>query len=160
MLKWTLSEWKNINRECASLFITHTLTHWGAWVRHEKLSQVWEREQAVEIIFYVFGFYCYHWCSFYLWGSCRVFVLYGFPEENSLCLLSLVFIAVHVILSDKILRSYCLNDKNLTSMNTLSLGLPYSLRTLRFDPPIPLWSDIYWASWIHWRRKNWIVRKL
>ena len=31
-----------------------------------------------------------------------------------LCLLSLVFIAMHVILSDKILRSYCLNDKNLT----------------------------------------------
>ena len=26
------------------------------------------------------------------------FLLYGFPEENSLCLLSLVFIAVHVIL--------------------------------------------------------------
>ena len=28
---------------------------------------------------------------------------YGFPEENSLCLLSLVIIVVHVILSDKIL---------------------------------------------------------
>ena len=42
------------------------------------------------------------------------FLLYGFPEENSLCLLSLVFIDVHVILSDEILRSYCLNDKNLT----------------------------------------------
>ena len=27
-----------------------------------------------------------------------------FPEENSLCLLSLLFIAVHVILSNKILR--------------------------------------------------------
>ena len=26
------------------------------------------------------------------------FLLYGFPEENSLCLLSLVFIAVHIIL--------------------------------------------------------------
>ena len=46
-----------------------------------------------------------------LWG----FLLYGFFEENSSCLLSLVFIAVHVILSDKILRSYCLNDKNLTN---------------------------------------------
>ena len=34
-----------------------------------------------------------------LWG----FLLYGFPKENSLCLLSLVFIVVHVILSDKIL---------------------------------------------------------
>ena len=45
-----------------------------------------------------------------LWG----FLLYGFPRENSLCLLSLVFIVVHVILSDKILKSYCLNNKNLT----------------------------------------------
>ena len=32
-----------------------------------------------------------------LWG----FLLYGFPEENSLCLLYLVFITVHVILSVK-----------------------------------------------------------
>ena len=32
-----------------------------------------------------------------LWG----FLLYGFPEENSLCLLSLVFFVVHVILSVK-----------------------------------------------------------
>ena len=31
------------------------------------------------------------------------FLLYGFPKENSLCLLSLVFIVVHVILLDKIL---------------------------------------------------------
>ena len=45
-----------------------------------------------------------------LWG----FLIYGIPEENSLCLLSLVIIVVNVILSDKILRSYCLNDKNLT----------------------------------------------
>ena len=32
-----------------------------------------------------------------LWG----FLLYGFPEENSLCLLYFVFIVVHVILSVK-----------------------------------------------------------
>ena len=31
------------------------------------------------------------------------FYIYGFPEENSLCLLSRVIITVHVILSDKIL---------------------------------------------------------
>ena len=31
-----------------------------------------------------------------------------------MCLLSLLFVVVHVILSDKILRSYCLHDKNLT----------------------------------------------
>ena len=41
----------------------------------------------------------------------RVFLIYGFPEEN-LCLLSLL-IVVHVILSDNIVRSYFLNDKNL-----------------------------------------------
>ena len=34
-----------------------------------------------------------------LWG----FLFYGFPEENSLCLLSLVIIVANVILSDKIL---------------------------------------------------------
>ena len=33
----------------------------------------------------------------------RGFLLYGLPEENSLCLLSLVIIVVYVILSDKIL---------------------------------------------------------
>ena len=32
-----------------------------------------------------------------LWG----FLIYGFPDENSLCLLSLFFIVVHVILSIK-----------------------------------------------------------
>ena len=31
----------------------------------------------------------------------RGFLLYGFPEENSSCLLSLVFISMHVILSVK-----------------------------------------------------------
>ena len=29
------------------------------------------------------------------------FLLYGFPEENALCLLSLVFSAMHVLLSVK-----------------------------------------------------------
>ena len=33
----------------------------------------------------------------------RGFLLYGFPKENILCLLSLVIFAVHVILSDNIL---------------------------------------------------------
>ena len=37
-----------------------------------------------------------------------------FPRGKYLCLFSLVIIAVHVIILDKILRSYCLNDKNLT----------------------------------------------
>ena len=101
------------------LHISHTLTHWGAWVREEKLSQVREREQLLEIIFSIFGFYYCHWCPFYLWGSCRVFSFTVPPRKNSLCLLSLVIIAKHVILLDKILRSYCLNDKNLTVMSLL-----------------------------------------
>ena len=37
-----------------------------------------------------------------------------FPRGKYFCFLSLVIIVVHVNLSDKILRSYCLNDKNLT----------------------------------------------
>ena len=52
----------------------------------------------------------------------RGFIFYGFPKENSLCPLSLVFSAMHVILSDKILRSYCLNDKNLTLPHCRKLG--------------------------------------
>ena len=38
-----------------------------------------------------------------------------FPRGKILCVSCLLcFIAVHVILSNKILRSYCLNDKNIT----------------------------------------------
>ena len=37
-----------------------------------------------------------------------------FLEEKYVCLLSLVIIVMHVILLDKILTSYYLNDQNLT----------------------------------------------
>ena len=60
------------------------------------------------------------------------FLLYGFPEENSLCLVSLVVIDVHVILSDKILISYFLNDKNLTEV-TLRDGIHTLFRKVVFD---------------------------
>ena len=72
-----------------------------------------ERDQLSKIIFLFLGF-------IFSTGSHSIseefvgFPLYGFPKENSLCLMSFVFIAVHVILSDKILRSYYLNDKNIT----------------------------------------------
>ena len=82
-------------------------------MREENLSQVREREQLWRSSFLSLGLLL----PLVLILSLRKlqgFLLYGFPEENSLCLLSLVFIAVHVILLDKILRSYCLNDKNLT----------------------------------------------
>ena len=61
-----------------------------------------ERDQLMEIIFMflVFTFAMVLILSLRkLWG----FLLYGFPKENSLCLLSLVIIAMHVILSYKIL---------------------------------------------------------
>ena len=81
-------------------------------MREKKLAQVRERI-AAEIIFLSLGFTATigaHSISEEVVG----FFLYGFPEENSLCLLPLVIIVVHVILLDKILRSYCLNDKNIT----------------------------------------------
>ena len=86
----------------------HSL-NWGAWVR----AHTRERENS-----------CWR-SSFCLWvllfplvlilslRKLRGFLLYSFIEVNSLCLLSLVIIIVHVILLDKILRSYFLNDKNL-----------------------------------------------
>ena len=43
-----------------------------------------------------------------------VFLLYGFPEDNLCGYFLLLLIVVHVILSDKILRSYCQIDKNIT----------------------------------------------
>ena len=54
----------------------------------------------------------------------RGFLLYGFPEENSLCLLSLVLIAVHVVLlvkDPKIMLALML--KKLTVNNDLSMIL-------------------------------------
>ena len=82
-------------------------------MREEVLIQVGERTTSRDHLFYL-------WVLLLplvlilslrkLWG----FLLYGFPEENYLCLLSLVIFAMHVLLLDKILRSYCLNDKNLT----------------------------------------------
>ena len=79
--------------------------------RGEALSSEREREQLLEIIFMSLGF-TVAIGAHSIFEEVAVFFLYGFLEENSLCLLSLVFIVVHVILSDKILRSYCLNDKN------------------------------------------------
>ena len=67
-----------------------------------------------------------------LWG----FLLYGFSEENSLCLLSLVFIAVHVIISDKILRSYCLNDKNLTQSARYSCQVLMMISSIKSNSKI------------------------
>ena len=81
--------------------------------RGEALSSEREREQLWRSSFLSLGFTATigsHSISKEVVG----FYPLWFLEENSVCLLSLVFIYVHVILGDKILRSYCLNDKNLT----------------------------------------------
>ena len=94
----------------------HTHTHslnWGAWVREEVLTLVRERTTVGDHLFCLWVLLL----PLVLILSLRKlqgFILYGFPKENSLCLLSLVIIDVHVILSVKILRSYCLNYKNIT----------------------------------------------
>ena len=109
-----LSERKNINREWSSLFETHTYTHSiGVHEWERKCWHKWERS-AVEDHLYVFGFLLLLLALIISLRKLLGFLLYSFPNKNSLRLLSLVIIIVHVILSDNILRSYWLNDKNLT----------------------------------------------
>ena len=115
LLEWKKIEWNNINRSEALLIsIHHTHTH--------SLRRMSERERTIvgDHIFCLWVLLL----PFVLILSLRklwAFLLYGFPEENYLCLLSLVIIDVHVILSDKILRSYCLNYKNLTMFCKVNL---------------------------------------
>ena len=94
-------------------------------MREEKLSQVRERENNCwRSSFLSLGFTAAigtHSISKEVSG----FLLYGFHEENYFCLLSLVIIVVHLILSDNILRSYCLNDKNLTPFPGLLFFFQY-----------------------------------
>ena len=94
-----------------SIWNTHSL-NCSAWVKEEELAQLRETI-VVKDHLCVFRFYFLLVLILSL-RKLRGFLLYGFLEENSLCLWSLVIIVVHVILSYKILRSYWLNDKNLT----------------------------------------------
>ena len=71
----------------------------------------------MEIIFSIFRLLLLPLVLILSLGKLRGFLLYGFPEENSLCLLFLVFIVVHVILSIKdpnLDHNASLNDKNMT----------------------------------------------
>ena len=79
-------------------------------MREEELTQAREREQLLEIIFLSLGFTATIGAHSIFEEVVGVF-LYGFPKDNiyAYCLLWLTI--VHVILSNKILRSYCLNDK-------------------------------------------------
>ena len=65
--------------------------------RGEDLSSVRERKRCGDHLFYfqvLLLLLVLILSRRMLWG----FLLYGFPKENSLCLLSLMFIDVHVIL--------------------------------------------------------------
>ena len=62
----------------------------------------WEREQLLEIIFLSLGFTVAIGADS-IYEEVAGFLIYGFPKDKYLCLLSLVIIFVHVILSDKIL---------------------------------------------------------
>ena len=133
MLEWVSSERKNINGEWASLFIKHTLTHWGAWVR--------ERTSCGDHLF-CFWVLLLPLVLILSLRKLRVFLLYGFPEENYLCLLSLVIIDVHVILSDNIPRSYSLNDKNLTALPKRLSSIPISFQYLQIKRG---WNFFRWT---------------
>ena len=97
-----------------SIYYTHTLTQLGRMSeRGEALSSERERKTIGDHLFCLWVLLL----PLVLILSLRKlqgFVLYGFLEKNYLCLLSLMLIVVHVILLDKILISYYLNDKNLT----------------------------------------------
>ena len=68
-------------------------------MREEKFSQVRERDRSCGDHLYVFRVLLL--VLILSPRKLRGFILYGFIKENSLCLLSLVFIAVHVFLSVK-----------------------------------------------------------
>ena len=69
-------------------------------MREEKLSQC-ERERLLLSGVHLTILGSYHFVLILSLRKLRGFLLYGFPKENSLSLLSLMFIAVHVILSVK-----------------------------------------------------------
>ena len=71
-------------------------------MREEKLSQC-VRERLLLSGDHLTVFQFYHFVLILSLRKLRGFLLYGFPEENSLCLLSLVIMVVHFILSYKIL---------------------------------------------------------
>ena len=99
-------------------FYTHT--HSSSAHERERASSHKEEREAIEYHLYTFYVLLLLLVLILSLRKLQGFLLYGFTEENSLCLLSLVIIAVHVILSDKILRSYCLNDKKYNMVSELT----------------------------------------
>ena len=104
--------------------------------RGEDLSSVRERTSYGDHLFY-FWVLLLPLVLILSLRKLRGFLLYGFPKKNYLCLLSLVIIVVHFTLSNKILRSYCLNDKNLTKAATMKAEVEKMLK-FGFIYPITL----------------------
>ena len=82
---------------------THTLTQLGRMSERGSAGTS-ERDKLSEIIFMFSGFTAAIGAHS-IFEEVAGFFLYGFLEETYLCLLSLVIIVVHLILSYKILRS-------------------------------------------------------
>ena len=83
-------------------------------MREEKLSQVRERENSCWRSYFLSLDFTAAIGAHSISKEAAGFSPLWFPWGKYLCLLSLVIIEVHVIISNKILRSYYLNDKNLT----------------------------------------------
>ena len=96
----------------SSFLHIYTHTHLGHMSERGSIGTS-ERDHLSEIIFMFSGF-TFATSAHSISEAVARFFLYGFPEDKYFCLFSLVLIIVHVILLDKILRSYCLIDKNLT----------------------------------------------
>ena len=79
-------------------------------MRKEESTHKWEREQLLEIIFLSLGFITAIGAHS-IYEEFVGFYPLLFSQGKYLCLFSLLIIDVRVILSDKILISYCLNDK-------------------------------------------------
>ena len=82
-----------------SIYHTHTLTHWGAWVREKLLG--FERENTA----IARSSSCFRVLLLVLILSLRKlrgFLLYGFPEEKICvhCLLCLIVVLVIILVKD------------------------------------------------------------
>ena len=82
-----------------SLSIYHTHTH--SLGRMSEKRSCWDKRETAAVGRSYLCFLVLLLVLILSLRKLRGFLLYGFPEENYLCLLSLVFIVVHVILSVK-----------------------------------------------------------
>ena len=94
-MDWVPSEWKNINKEWETLYLLYSYTHTHSLgcmsergeallVRERERQKLWRSSLYFRVLLLPLVLIL---SLRKLWG----FLVYGFPEENSLCLLSLVF---------------------------------------------------------------------